>query len=222
MEFARRAVAGLGLLAVCAMGAQAQTLVSGACTPSSFSFGVITAPETSASVACAPTGNFVFPDNRVEPYTVTFDFQLAQPADFLVNVQGSYYLPNPLQPFHAGIGISAQLFYEGTFLTAGFGRGIGDAEGPALLNPDFALNVPGFGPGTAEPAGTYQIRVTGTSFGPRPDGFISARISADIDPVTPVPEPMTMALQAVGAGLLAAVLMRRRRSGQAAATAQAA
>ncbi len=211
MKMTHHLLAGLLCIAAGAAGAQSQ---AGACSPAALNMGTIAAGETFAFTQCLPLVPVSGTLNQID-YNASFAFQLEQDAFFIASVQGTSVMPNQLLPFWSGIGITASLFYGDQFLVTGFGRGIGASEGPALLNPQFAEGFAN-ADGTAR-AGSYEIRVLGNGFGPIPQGFISTRITADLkpdDPVTPVPEPATVAMQALGVRLLTLLLLRRRRPAQ--------
>lgn len=196
---------------VVALPATAQTLAS--CQPAMVDMGTLSFASTAASTFCAPTAAPGEPDFS-SVYQTSFRFTLAQPVDFLVSVQGTFRFPFPGSST-SGLGIeSAALYYGDTFVVSASGRGIGGAEGPALLNPDLAF-VP-ISTSGLEPAGDYEIRVRARGFDPdglRYDGRINVTVTADglpEAPVSPVPEPATVAMQAIGIGLLAALFARRR------------
>lgn len=195
-----------------AVGAASAQGVAGTCTPSVVDMGVITAPTTRAFTTCAPLTPVTSVSNQVD-YTASFEFQLTSDAFFYSYVQGTSVFPNQLLPYWSGVGIMASLYYGDQLVISDQGRGIGSSEGPAILNPQFNA---GFGNADgSSPAGAYQIRVRGTGFGPIPEGTISAQIFTTYKPdtpVTPVPEPLTVAMQAVGAFLLAMLAIRRRRA----------
>jgi hypothetical protein len=210
MNVKQGVVAGLMLASV--VGAQAQVqVVTGACTPSSVDFGALAAGTTQARLSCAPLLPLDGVGTLVQ-YQTVFDFRIDQPASFMAWVQGTVSRPTQQQPYWTGVGIAATLYYGDTYVIYGFGRGIGDAEGPAMLNPDFN---PAFVDADGnQPVGSYRIVVSGNGFGPAPVGTITTQIGAVYGPegpVSPVPEPATPGLQALALGLGALLWAARRR-----------
>lgn len=209
---ARRPAWAATLLATAALAistpASAQDRVD--CSPAIFDFGTLSSLESVGVVSCQP---LVAPG---EPgYTVlyqgTFQFTLAEPADFYAYLTGTFRFPIPMVSGQSGVGYSGTLYFGDQFLTGASGTGIGGAERPALLNPDFAS--PSISTNGLEPAGTYTVPYFGRGFGDQPYGNIRLTIygGAPVNPpVTPVPEPATLAAQGLGLALLGGIWAARR------------
>jgi hypothetical protein len=200
------------LWAACA-GATAQVVTP--CSPALIDLGRLSFAETTARTTCvqaAPVGQ----PGYTSGYSATFRFTLAEPTSFFAYASGLFRYPNGAGDSASGIGIDlAMLTYGDVLLASGTGRGIGGAERPVLLNPFFSGN-PDFSTGP-QPAGTYEISLLGRAFGPTYSGMGSMGVTVYASglppaPVTPVPEPLTVAMQAVGAALRAMLAIRRRRA----------
>lgn len=201
------------LLGTACAGAAAQVVTP--CSPALIDLGSLSFAETTARTTCvqaAPVGQPGYSSD----YSATFRFTLAEPTSFFAYASGLFRYPSGTGDSASGIGIVyATLTYGDVLLASGTGRGIGGAERPVLLNPAFSSN-PDFSIGP-QPAGTYEISLLGRAFGPTYSGVGSMGVTVHASglppaPVTPVPEPLTVAMQAVGASLLALLAIRRRRA----------
>lgn len=207
----RRPVASGAVLAAMAAAmtapAGAQTRVD--CSPAIYDFGTLSASVTSGSITCAPLVASGEPGYPTE-YQGAFQFTLAEPAGFYAYLTGTFRYGFPGVSGYSGVGYTGSLFYGDQFLVSGAGSGIGGAERPALLNPSFANSPIIEGP---QPAGHYTVQVVGRGFGDQPYGDLRLTIYDGVPnnpPVTPVPEPATMAAQALGLALLGGIWAVRR------------